>query len=173
MSEWTWGFLTAAALAAFIWLSYRRKRGVGRAGMSLQDEIDKQIASERARLDKNFAKHLEIQERQNIRFRPMRFALEELIKAVDPAHLRVVFRLDNATVEVGQQTNNHFDKALEWEIVTRERGFSIEQTQQTGDYKTETYDFDTEGEVIQYLVTKMAPYLALYQHYSPVRKPSG
>lgn len=157
--------------------------------MSLKDELNKLIGSERALLEQRDAKNREVYELQKAQFRPLRSALEEMSEAVDPAYVRVEFSDSRATVEVGQHTNNHFHYDMRWEIAPSSKlrplepgeafletqvGFSIEETEKSlDDYKEAIYAFRTETEVVQHIVTRMTKRIAYYQHCESMRKHSG
>lgn len=154
--------------------------------MSLKDEIDKLIASERTLLEHQDKNNRDFFELQETRFRPLRSAFEEMSKALDPAYVQVVFMHSRATVKVGQYRNNDFHCEIQWEIEPNSQlgspgkgaflepqpGFSIEETE-WNDFNQETYTLQTETEVVQHIVKKIASKIAFCQHNEDVRNRSS
>lgn len=151
--------------------------------MSLKDEIDKLIQAEREHLEQRDAKDYEFDELQKARFLPLRAVLEEVIKAVDPAYLRVELKDHQATIEVGKHWDNCFEVDIRWciepmstprleaeageALFEAQPGFSIEEVEtfQLPEFNQfeHTYTFETEGEVVQHILKKMTENIAHYQ----------
>lgn len=154
--------------------------------MSLKDEIDKIIRSEREKLESRDQKHKEHWKRQGERFRAMRALLEEVVSAVDQRHVKASFSDSDATIEIGNKRadGDYFEVDVRWKVQPNfsvklipqpgegvlevESGFRIEESitcrQPEFDYSEKTLTFDTESEAVQYIIKKMADNIALYQH---------
>ena len=125
--------------------------------MSLKNEIDKLIATERARLEQKDDWHREGEELAKTRFGLFRSALEEVIKAVDPAYLRVEFSADHnrATIKVGQHQNNSIRIDGQWEIESRRSDFWVEKEYRPPGDLPPSHSFNTESETIQHILKEM------------------
>ena len=145
--------------------------------MSLKYEIDKLIAAERETLAKLDIERLNFQEQRKAHFLPLRAVLEEMIKAVDPAYLRVRLEDEQATIEVGDR-GNRFEADIEWLISSwpdespdgeelEQWVFSMVETtilSYSKEHMLKRYKFETAEEVVQHLVKKVAEQIAKYQH---------
>lgn len=152
--------------------------------MSLKDEIDKLIRAEREHLEQRDAKEYEFDELQKARFLPLRAFLEQVIKAVDPAYLRLEFKDHQAIIEVGKHWDNGFEVDIRWciepmstaraeaeageALFEAQPGFSTEEVEtfRLPEFKQfeHTYTFETEEEVVQHILKRMAEYIAHYQY---------
>lgn len=152
--------------------------------MSLKDEIDKLILAEREQLEHRDAKAHEFDELQKARFLPLRAALEQVIKAADPAYLRVEFKAHQAAIEVGNTRDHCFEVEIRWciepastarleaeageALFEAQPGFSAEEveTLHLPEFRQfeHTYTFETEEEVVQHILKKMAEKIAYYQY---------
>jgi len=159
--------------------------------MSLKDEIEKIIQSERKKLESRDQKHKEHWERQRERFRPMRALLEKVVNAVDQEHVEVRFSEDDAIIEVGTKRleDGCFEEDVRWKVqpnfvvklfpssgegfLEEESGFRVEEAitcrQPEIDYREKALIFGTESEAVQYIIKKMAEQIAHYQHIKSFR----
>ena len=159
--------------------------------MSLKDEIEKVIKAERQKLESRTQGHKEHYERQRDRFQPMRALLDELAASIDDTHLEATIREGSATVKVGimKGDSTYFEADAQWEIEPNSKldfhsirsespyseapGIKVEERVyfRFPDYEEfeKTLSFDTEEEVMNYLVQKIAEQVASYQHLSRQR----
>lgn len=145
--------------------------------MSLKDEIDKLIAAERETLAKLDTERRNFHEQQKTHFLPLRAVLEEMIKAVDSAYLRVGLGVKQATIGVGEYKGNRFEADIEWLISCwpdespdgeelEQWVFSMVETtilSYSKEHILERYKFETVEAVVQHLVKKVAKQIANYQ----------
>ncbi|MDH4032072.1 MAG: hypothetical protein OEU49_14570 [Chromatiales bacterium] len=162
--------------------------------MSLKEEVEKLIRSERAKIQSRDKKHEEYHERQRERFRPMCALLEELAASVDQDHILIeVHALEtSATITVGsREGGNRFETEISWSVepnfdvdwhgdrgeslFNEEPGFKVEETRYGGfDLDASDYvqhlTFETESDVMQYIVPKVADRIAFYQHCEELKE---
>ena len=137
--------------------------------MGLKDEIDKLIQAERKKL----AERAEFGKSQVQRLQVMRTLLEEVAASVDENYLDVGFvegKLSDiavAFVDVGRIDQGRLD--IRWQISPNStpdywdakpaQGFEV-----TVNEGEEVLNFQTEEEVIQYILPKIAEKVAYYEH---------
>jgi hypothetical protein len=150
--------------------------------MSLKDEIDKLIAAERETLEKQAVEFRTYREKQKAHFLPLRAVLEEMIKAIDPAYLRVRLEDEEATIEVVNPKMNRLNSELFWsigsgwvddlpdeeELLEEHRVFSLVEMSRHELYLdveplSKVFKFQTTAEVIQHLLKQIAKQIARYQ----------
>ena len=136
--------------------------------MSLKDEIEKIIRAERKKLESRDREDQELAARQSECFQPLRRLLEELGASVDPKYIEVTIAEDSATIEIGtrEMPGERLTVGLDLKIATSfkritdsEPIFLITRNSYGGEV------FDTEEEVIRYLVGEIARKIAGYQYF--------
>jgi hypothetical protein len=154
--------------------------------MSLKDELDKVVQTERAKLETADRLCAEFPERQRQRFRALRALVEELAAAADPRFLRTQIDGDGATVEVGRRKRDpsSFVTDMQWEMRPNysihfdatsfsyrfrdEPGFRVAETRcprfPADDATTTTLVFKTEALLVDHLVQTIATRIAAYLH---------
>lgn len=158
--------------------------------MSLKDEIDKIIRAQREKLDARDKKSREHWEKQAERFKPMTALVKELAESVDRKYLRVRILPDSAVIDVGTlKEKDHFESDISWRVEPNysfhsdepiiyrnaegQPGIRVEETEyyRLSDChsKENRQVLQTEAEVMEYLVSKIAPKVAWYQHAESLR----
>lgn len=163
--------------------------------MSLKREIEKIIQAEREKLESRDREHNDYHNRQRDRFQPLRALLDELVASIDPAHLKASIRDYRATIQVGTTRSDsaYFSADARWQIqpnydvrfeavkgesVFQESpGFRVEENVYHRDPEYSTSEknltFNTEEQVISYLLGKVAEQIAFYQHLRAQRNRQG
>jgi hypothetical protein len=159
--------------------------------MSLKEEMEKIIRSEREKLKSQDRKDKEYWDCERERFRPMRALLEEVVGAVDPEHVEVKFSDQDATIEVGTRRpdSDCFEEDMRWKVrpnfgvrlnpqmgeglFEEKPGFQVEETitcrSPEFDSREKTHTFSTESETVQFIIRKMAEKIAHYQHITSLQ----
>ena len=148
--------------------------------MSLKDEIDKLIQTEREKLKSQDQKYEEFYELKRGRFKTMWAVLSEIAQSIDPQLIRAELSHEedgSATINVGIDLRNEkSDADISWRVepnseitddmVTYEptSGFRVEETRDTFETVTDVLTFKSESEVAEYLLPLIAEKVALYQH---------
>lgn len=151
--------------------------------MSLKDEIDKLISAERELLKTGDVKKQEFAEQQRMRFRPLRAALEEVLKAVDSSYFMAEFRDEQVTIDLIQTIAGSPETCRRWTIepasapnLECEPGDAFFEARPGFTVKIwiSNYPFDqpfesdralaTESEVIELFVNDLAQLIASCQH---------
>ena len=144
--------------------------------MGLKDEIEKIIRAEQEKLEAQDQADRDYDERQRDRFKPLRALLDELATSIDPAHLKASVGEASATIEVGKKKGDsaYFESDARWEIEPNNSlfeelpGFKVEETvyHYFPEFDTfeKTLNFDTEEQVMDYLVSKIAEKVAFYRY---------
>ena len=149
--------------------------------MSLKDEIDKLISAERGLLEQRDTSLTEYDRLRNAHFLPLRTALQEMSKAVNPAYLQVRFEDKQATIEVTNPPKSGKSE-LRWlimsgwvkdmpeeaELLDEYRIFVVVEYRRTlwhsDEWVDTDYRFKTPAEVLQHLLERIPQKIAQYQH---------
>jgi hypothetical protein len=148
--------------------------------MSLKEEIDKLIQSERDQLELRDQEKAEGAEQARLRFQPLKTLLLEIVQSIDPKYIKAHFWDSAALIEIGV---SHWE--MKWNIapnyeidlsgsnVTRLKdGFRIDETSYSdfaGFQDPETVELTkvspTEQDVGTYLISEITKQIAQYQHH--------
>ncbi len=149
--------------------------------MSLKDEIEKLIQAEQEKLDEEDHRDKNFRERQSKRFKPLAILLKEVANSVEKEFLDAEIFEDKAWVSVGIRGDEGFDVRTHWEVEPNfgrytthredgilfyvEPGFRVEETVWLKwDVQENEFIFDTEQELIEYLVKKISKEVANQRH---------
>lgn len=152
--------------------------------MGLKEEIDKLIKEERQTLERKDRKLADHRQRKREQFQPLRRILEEMEESLKSPYLRLKVRDSHAILEIGQQKGKSFlpDIRLEVEPESKiEHGefidsenFRVEERQYyrnvpDADISDRVFSFDSQQEVADYLMQKVAKEIAFYDHLAAKR----
>ena len=149
--------------------------------MSLKDEIEKLIQAEQEKLDVEDKRDKDFHERQSKRFKPLAILLKEVANSVEKEFLDVEIFEDKAWVRIGIKGDEGFEVRTNWEVEPNfgrytahredgilfyvEPGFRVEETVWLKwDVQENKLTFDTEQELIEYLVKKISKEVANQRH---------
>ena len=139
--------------------------------MSLKDEIEKLIQAERNRLAALDEKRTESKEHQRQRFQVLRALLEEVAEAMDTEYLDIMFIDKIAYIRVGIGAKAEGD--ADWQIEPNYKGdwedgiyplpgFRVLYSGNL--YREKELIFQTEEEVIQYILPKITKTVVYFEH---------
>ena len=149
--------------------------------MSLKDEIEKRIQAEQEKLDVEDQRDKDFHERQSKRFKPLAILLKEVVNSVEKEFLDSEIIEYKAWVSVGIRGDEGFEVRTHWEVEQNfgshtthredgilfyeEPGFRVEETVWLKwDVQENKLTFDTEQELIEYLVKKISKEVASQRH---------
>ena len=154
--------------------------------MSLKDEIENIIRTERGKLENRDQGNREYRERQRDRFQPLRALLEEFVTAIGPKYLKANIGDDRAIIEVGRRKKDseYLECDYRWTIepdygikmrsdaseslFEEKAGVRVEEKQyfRFPEYDTseKAHHFEADEEAFQHLVETTAKEVAHYQH---------
>src|SRR5262245_7583633 len=142
--------------------------------MSLKEEIDKLIQSERAKLENRDKERAEIDEQTRLRFQPLKVLLREIVESFDSKYIKAHFgdmvasiAIDNTTWNISPSRQFNFGK----NVYQLKDGFEIKETSHydfSGFEEAETIEqtkmFPNEQDVATYLTVEIAKEVAYHQH---------
>lgn len=152
--------------------------------MTLKDEIDKLVTAERKKHERQDQAHTEFFEHQKERFAPLKALLAELVASIPKEYIEANLYDGRAIISVGRRERSFLSADVRWEIEPNHRlahprdegaglfreqlGFRLAEKQyfRMPEYDTSelTHCFNTESELIEYLVKKCVEKVGLYEH---------
>ena len=153
--------------------------------MGLKDEIEKLIATERAKIGERESKDDEYSERQCARFANLRVILNEIAASVNSRYLSSRIGDQSADLKLGTMRGTSRDVDIHWHIepnsslrtpidpdgtpFVEKPGFKVETThyfhQPIPDELESTKVFEDEQSVSEHLVKEIAKRVAQYQRW--------